>query len=1368
MKKRPFLAFIAVMILLLSGVIGFIQSRQFARIVKGTVAKYLPSDLGLEGDFSEFAIRLFPPGISIRDPKLSLRKKNILALPQGCSVQAERLDLTFLPFQMFSGNIRVHEVTIVNGDVRLILNSTDAPKTARRLPRLSWDELFQVHAEGIALEGTHLHLEDSRGELALDLLAQSLKIAQWTGSKGEMGYDASVELNEIHGKLPKGWSFPDGIEQIKAQARINALGLQVQSLRIRAAGLDASASGLIKGNILNPSHLAYEASLTLQGTVTDAVKFLRTKAKLDAEGSFIFDGKVRGNIDRPLESSTADGTLKVHNGRFKDWKFDELETQALWTGTSTPGSAGDLAIAKAVILAGSKPREGGLQPGAGGRIEIGAFKIKLASALQPFTVPVKLDKAHIHWLGAPSLKDIYPLDFRVSGTSSFSFNPANAANRAWEILANVELGVDDFQLDNQRLGQTKRLSRVLKVRDRIHLDGQIKVDPEALTPTSLLLSLPHSRIRIGGKISFKDGYDLHAAGPLDLSDVREIAENPIRGQGNLIAHIHGPTSRTIVDFDADLKNAFYLNLNLGDLRGRITWDDDAEKLIFNQVHLQQGKTPYLGEGAIDLGKNESISLKFQIAKGEIKEFSAIFDELTKDLWWYPRSLNGTFRGDIRVSGGLALSELKVLAQINGSEWEYLGERFKNVSATGGYDRGTYFLGDMRGTKRSGQLIGKISYSADRKFDWELQTDDFSVTDLNHFAQLDVPVRGRLQVSSSGHGIEGAIDSETLITLTDFSVRGESMPPSQLSMKTAGGVLNVHGTALGGQGSLDLGYDFKPGGMSFLRSRLKHFDFSTLLLLLNPSLSQDRSLQGHVSAAIDMNFRSGAGDRGSGNLEVSEYVLAKSNTQFQLVRPVSVKVKDGSFTIDNLALRGKQGEASLNLRSRAATLEGSLSGELDLAIAEFLTSSVASATGTSRLDFAIGGTIREPVVFGKAYLNGGGLRVPAVESPFENITGSLQLRQNTITAQNLEADLAGGRVRLGGSILVFADRFPTLDLKGGLSGNKLKFFPFQFVRVHGGINVHGQEPPYLVDGSVVIDSAFSKEKVMNQKSGEGLKSAQYMPPFSTQGESGYPKFKLNIEARADNGVVVQNDLFDAELKGRLTVVNTLETPRIIGTAELIQGKMIFKNRAFQLQSATASFDNPTVIDPKFDLTALTDVNGTKIQLYAAGRVSDWKIELSSNPVLPESEILSLLALGLSPSESKRLNANDRSVVEQGEAMSLILHSLDFNREVQNKTGFQVQLGESVDATTASSIARPQNSAETAAAPKIVVRRQIGKALDLSFGSTVGLGTNSRKEMSAEYQLNPSFSVIGVWDNYETPDVQEKKSYGMDLKWQKRFK
>ena len=76
--------------------------------------------------------------------------------------------------------------------------------------------------------------------------------------------------------------------------------------------------------------------------------------------------------------------------------------------------------------------------------------------------------------------------------------------------------------------------------------------------------------------------------------------------------------------------------------------------------------------------------------------------------------------------------------------------------------------------------------------------------------------------------------------------------------------------------------------------------------------------------------------------------------------------------------------------------------------------------------------------------------------------------------------------------------------------------------------------------------------------------------------------------------------DVEVKAHVRIVNTLEAPRILGDAEVIQGKLVFKDRAFTIDSANVNFDSPTVINPSFNLVSSTDVNGIKVQLFASGR------------------------------------------------------------------------------------------------------------------------------------------------------------------------
>jgi translocation and assembly module TamB len=310
--------------------------------------------------------------------------------------------------------------------------------------------------------------------------------------------------------------------------------------------------------------------------------------------------------------------------------------------------------------------------------------------------------------------------------------------------------------------------------------------------------------------------------------------------------------------------------------------------------------------------------------------------------------------------------------------------------------------------------------------------------------------------------------------------------------------------------------------------------------------------------------------------------------------------------------------------------------------------------------------------------------------------------------------------------------------------------------------------------MAVESALCRESFFSQGSMRGPKSAKYTPPPSSRRESDYPKFKLDIDVTADKGVLIQNDLFDAEAKAHVTVVNTLDTPRVVGTAEVVQGKLIFKDRVFQLQSAQVNFDSPEVINPKFNLSASTEVNDMKIQLYVTGRMDAYKVEFTSNPPMSSQDILALLAIGLSPQDMQKLKSGDRSSIEQGEAASLLLHSLDFNRDVQKKTGIQIQVDESVNTLNTTSIFRPRSADnDVSGAPRIVIKKQIGTRLDVSVGNTVG-GTANQREVNAELHVTPGLSVQGVWDTYDSSssDLTDRQlnssSYGVDLKLQKRFK
>ncbi len=1384
--RRPFFIFALVVTCLVVGILTFIQSAPFAGVLKSVAARYLPQDLGVGGDFSEIAVQLFPPGFSLKNPKLWVKERNPIRLPGGSRVEARRIDFTFRPFQIFSGDIRFHQVTIVDGELRLAIDPTQQraakpsiqSSSANSSHRFRWEELFRIRADGVALENVQILLGPLDEASSLQGVARSARLSR-SEDRSTLAYDLELELNQVQGKWLTQLSIPGPTESLRAKARVSASGVEIQQISLSQPGFSLEILGHLRGDILNlQNKLEADLAIKANGDLRlVSSEFQRGKKGPLPQGRLMVDGTLQGNMLSPMETLRLAGSIEVDDFKYQAWHAQLFQAKLRWDASP---AGGEIILERGVVSSPLSPRSGSEHPGEGGRVEFGPVRWEVSSQ-RPLSVPVKLEQAHLHWLAAPAVESIYPLDFRLNGETQLVFKP-QGSGRSWELQADLKNWLEGFQLDNQQYRKPKPLSTVFQI-PKIFLAGQLLVDPTGIRPNHLDVSLPHSVLHLNGKLDFKKGYDLNATGSLDLEDLGRVASNEIRGKGEVSVHVHGAPVAVLVDIDLDVKGGSYLNLALGSIQGRITWDDPNNRLIFSKADLHHGETQYFVDGFIDVGANDRANLDVRVPSGNIQDFIQIFSRLTGDLSWFPHSLNGPFEGALKVRGGLSFPRLIVSSEIDGRDWEFFGERFKTVHLTGGYDRGKYEIEALKALKRTGEIDASVSVEDGRQIQWKVETHHFTVLDFDHVAQSDVPFRGDMKFRSEGRGSIDQVESSTEWNLSRFSVRGIQMASSTTALTTQGGVARWIGSYFGGQAEVSANYDANSKNLSSIHAVANQLDFSPLLLLINKKNMQDSQLAGLLSGEMDLRFRAGAIEKANGSVQISDYLLACTDVRFQLDHPVAVAVADGNFEVAQLTIASKSKKATLDLRNKNDLLEGRIQGELDDSWVYFFLPSVTQVRGASILDFVIGGSIKEPSIEGEARLNGGDLRVEALESPLENLAGTIQIKQNEVIVKNIRSDLGGGRVSVNGTVLLSGQKPPVVALKVALQENKIKVYPFQYAKLSGQLGIRGTSAPYLIDGNIAIDSALSREKMLNQKrASDGFKAVQYLPSTSAKGEAPTSSFKLNISLETPHGVLVQNDLFrDVVAQGKMTLVNTLDTPRVLGRMEVTQGKLIFKDHVFHIQSASALFDSPTVMNPSFDLMAHTEANGVKIQMFATGRKSDMKIEMTSNPSMQESEIFSLLALGLTSSDAKKLSATDLGYIQQGEAASLVLHSLDFNRELEDRTGFQVLVDESVNTQQGVSAFRPQAQNETGAAPQITIKKKFGDRFSVSAGSTMGFGSSKSNQINLDYSVSSDLSVNGVLSNYgsnvagatsgaatDAQASQTQNSFGLDLKFITRFK
>jgi translocation and assembly module TamB len=482
----------------------------------------------------------------------------------------------------------------------------------------------------------------------------------------------------------------------------------------------------------------------------------------------------------------------------------------------------------------------------------------------------------------------------------------------------------------------------------------------------------------------------------------------------------------------------------------------------------------------------------------------------------------------------------------------------------------------------------------------------------------------------------------------------------------------------------------------------------------------------------------------------------------------MKLTSGTFLPERFLFRGANSEeVALVLGAQQGVLTGSVRGMIDLSWAELLVEKIVRSHGYGNFDLGISGIAKSPVFQGQIDVQNGFVQLSGLASSIEEIQGKLKLKGSILEVAGLSATIAQGRAQALGQIEFFIDRVPKIDVDLSLKQARLEIFPFRFLQTTGKIKLAGNELPYRVTGDVFVDHALTTEKLLGRPKVTSTKISRYAPVQESKRGQVMDLLTLDIGVNAPRGIELKNDLFNGEARAAIRLLNTLDSPVIQGSADMVSGKMLFNDREFQVQTAGLIFDTPHDINPKLNLAANTVVHQTKINVYVTGRLDSMKIEFTSDPPLSEQDITQLLAMGVTTADLKKFKTGEGASLN--DVISLVLNSLEFNRDFQEKTGFQLQLDEVVDDRTGqSAFQATPNTLSATASPKVVIKRQIGSKFDVSVGSTVGVGSSTQRQFNAEYRFLPNWSVQGAWDSMQGVNTQERTSWGFDLKYQKRFK
>jgi translocation and assembly module TamB len=244
------------------------------------------------------------------------------------------------------------------------------------------------------------------------------------------------------------------------------------------------------------------------------------------------------------------------------------------------------------------------------------------------------------------------------------------------------------------------------------------------------------------------------------------------------------------------------------------------------------------------------------------------------------------------------------------------------------------------------------------------------------------------------------------------------------------------------------------------------------------------------------------------------------------------------------------------------------------------------------------------------------------------------------------------------------------------------------------------------------------------------------------------FRTNLQL--DLGVITPGGLNASSrqlsLSGtaNLRVVGTAAEPVVLGRVNLDGGDLIFSGNRYVLQGGTIQFVNPTHTEPVMDVAVTTTIQQYDIQMRFWGPAEQLHTNYASDPALPPSDIINLIAFG------KTTEASAANPTPPGALGAESLIASQVSSQVTSRVAKVAGISQlSVDPVLGGNGENP--------GARITLQQRVTSKIFVTFGTDV---TSTQREIiSLEYKLSPTKSVTAVRD--------ENGGFAIDTRFRKSW-
>src|SRR5881398_887753 len=312
-------------------------------------------------------------------------------------------------------------------------------------------------------------------------------------------------------------------------------------------------------------------------------------------------------------------------------------------------------------------------------------------------------------------------------------------------------------------------------------------------------------------------------------------------------------------------------------------------------------------------------------------------------------------------------------------------------------------------------------------------------------------------------------------------------------------------------------------------------------------------------------------------------------------------------------------------------------------------------GNLGLDVDLSGTIGKPVFSGAGDVTVNVARFTNATIPaLTNFSARLSFAQNAISLERFGGDLAGGPFTMSGRVTFPKLTEPTLDLQLKADSVLVARNDTLTARADANLTVTGPFAAATVSGNVAMTNSHILKNI--DLIPIGLPGRPAPEPPSERPQISLPNpplrdWKFDVAIKTKDPLLIRGNLATGDAIADIKLGGTGLRPQLQGTVRLENVEATLPFSRLEISQGFVYFDPSDSMNPRLELHGTSVIRDYTVRVYVYGTMLSPEAIFTSEPPLPQEEIISLIATG-----ATRQELSGRGNVLAGRAAMLLVQQL----------------------------------------------------------------------------------------------------------------